>query len=183
MFQPGSHSSDGRPLHVAQLHCMVCVFSLVPIDLMEDHYTWPYYTVWSVYFSLVPIDLMEDPYMWPSFTVLSVCFSLVPSYIDLTEDPYMWPYYTQPVYYGAMPVIINVCSAAFVLIRLTWLSWLTGHCKPIICLHFAAILLLSFLHPFSPSYSLLGCDPPSGQCLILGVKHQDTVCSINHFRL
>lgn len=34
--------------------------------------------------------------------------SLVPSYIDLTEDPYMWPYYTQPVYYGAMPVIVNV---------------------------------------------------------------------------
>ncbi|KAL8614731.1 Membrane-bound transcription factor site-1 protease [Nucella lapillus] len=34
--------------------------------------------------------------------------SLIPSYIDLTEDPYMWPYYTQPVYYGAMPVIVNV---------------------------------------------------------------------------
>ena len=94
-----------------------------------------------VRFSLVPIDLMEDPYVRPSFTVLSVCFSLVPSYIDLTEDPYMWPYYTQPVYYGAMPVIINVCSAALALIRLTWLSWLTGHCKPIICLHLAATSL------------------------------------------
>ena len=103
--------------------------------------------------------------------VVYVCFSLVP--IDLMEDPYMWPYYTQPVYYGAMPVIINVRAAAFALIRLTWL---TGHCKPILftfCCHFS--LLLSFLHPFSPSYSLLGCDPLSGQCLILGVKHQVTV--------
>ncbi|XP_056009187.1 membrane-bound transcription factor site-1 protease-like isoform X2 [Ostrea edulis] len=34
--------------------------------------------------------------------------SLSPSYIDLTECPYMWPYCSQPVYYGAMPVIINV---------------------------------------------------------------------------
>ena len=76
--------------------------------------------------------------------VVCVCFSLVPSYIDLTEDPYMWPYYTQPVYYGAMPVIINVCSAAFALIRLTWLSWLTEHCKTIICLHFTATSLCCY---------------------------------------
>ncbi|XP_076052888.1 membrane-bound transcription factor site-1 protease [Oratosquilla oratoria] len=34
--------------------------------------------------------------------------SLSPSYIDLTECQYMWPYCTQPLYYGAMPTIINV---------------------------------------------------------------------------
>lgn len=34
--------------------------------------------------------------------------TLSPSYLDLTECPYMWPYCTQPLYFGAMPVIINV---------------------------------------------------------------------------
>ncbi len=34
--------------------------------------------------------------------------SLHPSYIDLTECPYMWPYCSQPIYYGAMPIIVNV---------------------------------------------------------------------------
>lgn len=34
--------------------------------------------------------------------------SLHPSYIDLTECPYMWPYCTQPIYYGAIPIIVNV---------------------------------------------------------------------------
>lgn len=34
--------------------------------------------------------------------------SLSPSYIDLSECPYMWPYCTQPLYYGSMPVIVNV---------------------------------------------------------------------------
>lgn len=34
--------------------------------------------------------------------------TLSPSYLDLTECPYMWPYCTQPLYYGAMPVIVNV---------------------------------------------------------------------------
>lgn len=34
--------------------------------------------------------------------------SLSPSYIDLSECPYMWPYCTQPLYVGAMPVIVNV---------------------------------------------------------------------------
>ncbi|KAK0044037.1 membrane-bound transcription factor site-1 protease [Biomphalaria pfeifferi] len=34
--------------------------------------------------------------------------SASPSYIDLMESPYMWPYCTQPVYYGGMPVIVNV---------------------------------------------------------------------------
>ncbi|WAR11340.1 MBTP1-like protein, partial [Mya arenaria] len=34
--------------------------------------------------------------------------SLSPSYIDLTECPYMWPYCSQPIYYGAMPIIVNI---------------------------------------------------------------------------
>lgn len=34
--------------------------------------------------------------------------SLSPSYIDLSECPYMWPYCTQPLYYGSLPVIVNV---------------------------------------------------------------------------
>lgn len=34
--------------------------------------------------------------------------SLSPSYIDLSECPYMWPYCTQPLYVGAMPVVVNV---------------------------------------------------------------------------
>lgn len=34
--------------------------------------------------------------------------SLSPSYIDLNECPYMWPYCTQPLYYGALPIIVNV---------------------------------------------------------------------------
>ena len=41
-------------------------------------------------------------------SILSICFSLYPSYIDLTECPYMWPYCSQPIYYGAMPIIANV---------------------------------------------------------------------------
>jgi hypothetical protein len=44
------------------------------------------------------------------FDVLSLLslYSLSPSYIDLTECPYFWPYCSQPMYYGAMPVIVNV---------------------------------------------------------------------------
>ena len=34
--------------------------------------------------------------------------SLSPSYIDLTECPYMWPFCSQPIYVGAMPVVVNV---------------------------------------------------------------------------
>ena len=34
--------------------------------------------------------------------------SFLPSYIDLSECPYFWPYCSQPLYYGSMPVIINV---------------------------------------------------------------------------
>ena len=39
---------------------------------------------------------------------LCICFSLSPSYIDLTECPYFWPYCSQPMYYGAIPIIVNV---------------------------------------------------------------------------
>lgn len=34
--------------------------------------------------------------------------TLFPSYVDFTECPYMWPYCSQPIYYGAMPTIVNV---------------------------------------------------------------------------
>ncbi|RZF34472.1 hypothetical protein LSTR_LSTR014091 [Laodelphax striatellus] len=34
--------------------------------------------------------------------------SFSPTYIDLSECQYMWPYCTQPIFYGAMPTIINV---------------------------------------------------------------------------
>ncbi|XP_066138498.1 membrane-bound transcription factor site-1 protease isoform X2 [Euwallacea fornicatus] len=34
--------------------------------------------------------------------------SLSPGYIDLSECPYMWPYCTQPLYYGSVPLIVNV---------------------------------------------------------------------------
>ena len=34
--------------------------------------------------------------------------TLSPPYLDLTECPYFWPYCTQPLYYGAAPVIVNV---------------------------------------------------------------------------
>ncbi|CAM1330162.1 MBTPS1 (predicted) [Pycnogonum litorale] len=34
--------------------------------------------------------------------------SLSPSYVDLTECPFMWPYCTQPLYFSAVPTIVNV---------------------------------------------------------------------------
>ncbi|XP_046910732.2 membrane-bound transcription factor site-1 protease [Dermatophagoides farinae] len=34
--------------------------------------------------------------------------SLYPNYIDFTECPYMWPYCSQPLYHGAVPIIVNV---------------------------------------------------------------------------
>lgn len=34
--------------------------------------------------------------------------SLSPSYLDFSECPYMWPYCSQPLYYGAIPLIVNV---------------------------------------------------------------------------
>ena len=44
--------------------------------------------------------------------VFSSPFSASPSYIDLTECPYFWPYCSQPMYYGAMPVVVNVSLAS-----------------------------------------------------------------------
>lgn len=34
--------------------------------------------------------------------------TLFPSYVDFTECPYLWPYCSQPIYYGAIPITINV---------------------------------------------------------------------------
>ena len=34
--------------------------------------------------------------------------SLSPSYLDMTECQYMWPYCSQPLYYSAKPLIVNV---------------------------------------------------------------------------
>lgn len=34
--------------------------------------------------------------------------TLSPYYLDFTECPFMWPYCTQPLYYTAIPVIVNV---------------------------------------------------------------------------
>ena len=34
--------------------------------------------------------------------------TLSPAYVDMTECQYFWPYCTQPLYYGAMPTIVNV---------------------------------------------------------------------------
>ncbi|XP_002164301.2 membrane-bound transcription factor site-1 protease isoform X1 [Hydra vulgaris] len=34
--------------------------------------------------------------------------SVIPNYLDLTECPYMWPYCSQPLYYSAMPVLVNM---------------------------------------------------------------------------
>ena len=34
--------------------------------------------------------------------------SLSPSYLDITECQYMWPYRSQPLYYSAKPLIVNV---------------------------------------------------------------------------
>lgn len=44
-----------------------------------------------------------------STLTLPVCVvSLSPSYVDLTECPYMWPFCSQPLFVGAMPVVVNV---------------------------------------------------------------------------
>jgi len=34
--------------------------------------------------------------------------STIPGRLDLTDCPYMWPYCKQPIYYSAMPVIVNL---------------------------------------------------------------------------
>lgn len=59
--------------------------------------------------------------------------SLSPSYIDLTECPYMWPYCSQPLYYGQMPIIINVTIlngmgvSGKILDKPTWHPYLPHH--------------------------------------------------------
>lgn len=44
--------------------------------------------------------------------------SLSPSYLDMTECPYMWPYCSQPLYYGAKPLIVNVMTTLISLANL-----------------------------------------------------------------
>jgi hypothetical protein len=34
--------------------------------------------------------------------------SLAPASLDLTSCPYMWPYCAQPIYYSAIPMVVNV---------------------------------------------------------------------------
>ncbi|KAK9498135.1 hypothetical protein O3M35_004013 [Rhynocoris fuscipes] len=51
------------------------------------------------------LDLLKAYHILNSYTPQA---SLSPSYIDLGECQYMWPYCTQPLYYGAIPTIINV---------------------------------------------------------------------------
>jgi membrane-bound transcription factor site-1 protease len=51
--------------------------------------------------------------------------SAIPSYIDFTECPYFWPYCTQPLYYSALPVIVNVTllnslSVSSVVVGVKW---------------------------------------------------------------
>ena len=40
--------------------------------------------------------------------------TFLPSYVDLSECPYFWPYCSQPLYYGSMPVIVNVSLVLYV---------------------------------------------------------------------
>ena len=51
--------------------------------------------------------------------------SLSPAYLDMTECQYMWPYCSQPLYYGARPLIVNV--SALPLISLVNLLLLLGY--------------------------------------------------------
>ncbi|KAI5709308.1 hypothetical protein M8J76_015087 [Diaphorina citri] len=51
------------------------------------------------------IDLLRAYQILNSYTPQA---SLSPSYLDLTECQYMWPYCTQPLYHGAIPIIVNV---------------------------------------------------------------------------
>ena len=51
------------------------------------------------------LDLLKAYQLLLSYTPQA---SLSPAYIDMTECQYFWPYCTQPVYYGAMPIIVNV---------------------------------------------------------------------------
>ncbi|XP_040564759.2 LOW QUALITY PROTEIN: membrane-bound transcription factor site-1 protease [Lepeophtheirus salmonis] len=51
------------------------------------------------------LDLLKAYQLLSSYTPQA---SFSPNYIDMTECQYFWPYCTQPLYYGAFPVIINV---------------------------------------------------------------------------
>ena len=64
----------------------------------------------SILKSCLKIDAFEITTTSPGGQLIPSCFccSLHPSYIDLTECPYMWPYCSQPIYYGGMPIIVNV---------------------------------------------------------------------------
>ena len=51
----------------------------------------------------------HPPSLWPpplaqSYTPRA---SLIPAALDFTTCPYTWPYCRQPLYYGALPVVIN----------------------------------------------------------------------------
>ena len=47
--------------------------------------------------------------------------SLSPSVVDFTECPYFWPYCSQPMYYGALPIIVNVST--YCVWQTVWLVW------------------------------------------------------------
>lgn len=51
------------------------------------------------------LDLLKAHHILNSYKPQA---SLSPSYVDLSECPYMWPYCTQPLYYGSIPLIVNV---------------------------------------------------------------------------
>lgn len=80
----------------------------------------PYYTYFLLinFFFLLPFSLIAFVnYIFMGSTLRLLSFSsLSPSYIDLTECPYMWPYCTQPLYYSAMPTIVNVSEVLLLVI-------------------------------------------------------------------
>ncbi len=51
------------------------------------------------------LDLLKAYQCLSSYTPQA---SLSPAYVDMTECQYFWPYCTQPLYYGAAPVVVNV---------------------------------------------------------------------------
>ena len=70
--------------------------------------------------------------------------SLSPSYLDMTECPYMWPYCSQPLYYGARPLLVNVT----ILNGMAVSGWIKG--KPLwqpYMQYNGSFLEVSFLYP------------------------------------
>ena len=51
------------------------------------------------------LDLLKAYQVLTTYTPQA---TLSPAYVDMTECQYFWPYCTQPLYYGAMPTIVNV---------------------------------------------------------------------------